>query len=465
MVPAMFSETRSDAQAPDLAGLPTPPVARGLPLLGETLGFLRAPDAFTAKHRARYGSIFAAELFGKPTVFMHGAAANHWIFAGEGKVLENQWLPATRKLLGQQSLSLISGSEHKQRRKLLAPYFKRTSMAGCVPGMLAVTQDHLRRWATDAELGPLTIVPRMRSLAFEIAANYVLGTVDDLGCGLDELARDFNTWTAGMFVPVPLAIPGSKFARALDARRRMFALLEDLVARRDASGVRGPEILSALLEVRDEDGRPLPRSTVVDELQLLLFAGHDTTVTGTTNLLYHLAREPEVRARAQAEQDAVPASERAAGPNLEQVRAMTYLDAVIKESMRLIPPIGGAFRVMLEDAEFGGFRIPKGWRIAVGPRSVHWEPEYFAEPERFDPERWLGPDERPPFSYIPFGGGPRVCVGQHFATLQMQLVTALLLRRFDWTLAANQDLSFTSLPMPLPRSGLLLELAARQARA
>ncbi|MFO7565614.1 MAG: cytochrome P450 [Enhygromyxa sp.] len=440
--------------------LPTPPGARGLPLLGETLEFIRSPNRFANARRDQYGPVFATHLFGKPTVFMYGAEANRWIYAGEGKYLENEWLPAIRKLLGATSLSLISGEEHKQRRKLLAPYFKRTSMGECIPGMLAVTQKHLRRWRTDAELGPLTIVPRMRSLAFEIAAVYVLGEVGDLGVGLDEFSREFNTWTAGMFAPVPVAIPGGKFARAMAARQRMFTLLDDLVMRRDASSRRGPDVLSALLEVRDEDGEVLPRDTIVDELQLLLFAGHDTTVTATTNAVYHLALHPEVAARARAEQDALGPQDRRF--TLEQIRSMTYLEAVITESMRVIPPIGGSFRVMIEDAEFGGFRIPRGWRVAIGPRSVHFDPELYPDPERFDPQRWLA-GERPPFTYIPFGGGPRTCLGMHFALLQMHIVLALLLREFVWELAADQDLSFTELPLPLPRSGLIVNLERRPA--
>jgi retinoid hydroxylase len=438
--------------------LAPPPGARGLPVLGETVEFLRGPNEFVEARRRAYGPIFHARLFGKPTVFMHGAEANRWIFAGEGKLLENEWPPTVRKLLGPTSLSLITGDEHKRRRKLLAPHFKRTSIGACLPGMLAVTRKHLRRWATDAELGPLTVVPRMRSLAFEIAAVTMLGEVGDLGVSLDEFSREFNTWTAGMFTALPLALPGSKFARAMAARQRMFTLLDDLVMRRDAGSRRGPDVLSTLLEVRDEAGEVLPRDTIVDELQLLLFAGHDTTVTASTNILYHLALHGEVADRAAAEQDAL-ADRRL---TVETLAAMPYLDAVIKESMRVIPPIGGSFRVMLADAEFGGFRIPKGWRIAVSPRSVHFEDVYYDDPRRFDPSRWLGAGELPPFAYIPFGGGPRICLGMHFAMLQMHVVLALLLREFRWQLVEGQDLRYTQVPLPLPRSGLLLEFSSRE---
>lgn len=441
--------------------LPAPPGSHGLPLLGETLEFLRSPHQFADTRIARFGKVYQSHILGKPTVFLIGAQANHWIFAGEGRYLENEWSPAVRKLLGASCLSLISGDAHKQRRKLLAPHFKRTSMAGAVAPMVAIAQAHLDRWARDAERGTLAVVPRMRAMVFEIAAVYLLGDTDDLGVGLEEFSRDFDTWVGGLFVAVPLALPFTRFGRAMQARRRLFGVLERLVAKREAEQRDDASVLSTLLRVRDEQGQPLPRATVVDEIQLLLFAGHDTTVTSTTNIIYHLAVHPDVQARARAEQDAMVDREY----TLESLRAMPWLEAVIKESMRLIPPIGGAFRVMTEDAEYGGFCIPKGHRIAIGPRAAHREAEHWPDPDRFDPERFIREaDDRPPFAWIPFGGGPRICLGQHFAMLEMHVVLAMLLRDFEWSLTPGQDQSFVLIPLPRQRSGTLIELKRRAPR-
>lgn len=438
--------------------LPSPPGTRGLPLLGETLEFLRSPAEFADKRLARHGKVYQSHLLGKPTIFLIGAEANHWIFAGEGRYLENEWSPAIRKLLGANSLSLISGEEHKQRRKLLAPHFRRTSMAGAVAPMVAIARAHIDRWAADATRGPVAIVPRMRALVFEIAAVYLLGDTADLGVGMEEFSRDFDTWVGGLFVAVPLALPRTRFGRAMAARRRLFGVLERLVACRDREQRDDASVLSTLLRVRDEHGLPLPRSTIVDEIQLLLFAGHDTTVTSTSNIMYHLAQHPEVQARARAEQDALTTREY----TLESLRAMPWLDAVIKESMRLIPPIGGAFRVLTQDAEFAGFHLAKGHRVAIGPRAAHREAEHWPEPERFDPDRFLREaDDRPPFAWIPFGGGPRVCLGQHFAMLEMQVVLAMLLREFTWTLTPGQDPTFETIPLPRQRSGTIVDLQRR----
>ncbi|KIG17740.1 cytochrome P450 [Enhygromyxa salina] len=434
--------------------LPTPPGKMGLPVVGETLEFLRSPGAFVDARRAKYGPVFFSRILGKPTVYLSGAEANHWVYAGEDKYLKNEWSPAIRELLGDDCLALISGDEHRGRRKLLAPHFRRVGMDASVPSILSVARKHLRRWDTDARLGPMAMVPRIRALAFEIAATYLVGEVGDLGVPLGEFSGDFKAFTAGMFTALAVELPGTKFARAMDARRRMATILDDLVMRRDAGSRRGADVLSTLLEVRDEAGEMLPRDTIVDELQLFLFAGHDTTVTAMSNVIYHLAMHPQVALKARAEQDQLQAG----SFTLESVRGMPYLSAVIKESMRMIPPIGAAFRVMTREGEFGGFRIPAGWRIAVCPRLVHSDPQYYPAPERFDPERWLVPAERPPFAYIPFGGGPRMCIGQHFAELEMHIVLAMILREFTWTLGPDQDLSFTEIPTPLPRGGLVLDL-------
>jgi cytochrome P450 len=442
------------------SSLPSPPGARGLPIIGDSFEFIRSPSAFVEGRRAKYGPIFFADMLGKKTVFTTGAEANAWIYAGEGKYLENEWSPAVLALLGKDCLSLINGERHKQRRKLLAPHFRRVGMEACIPGLQTVARKHLRRWQTDAELGPVAMVPRIRAAAFEIAANYLLGDIGELGVPLDEFSRDFELLVSGMFVPVALALPGTKFAAAKAARQRLMTALDDLVMRRDADSRRAPNVLSTLLDVQDEHGERLDRDTIVDELLLFLFAGHDTTVTSTSNVLYHLSQHPQVAARARAEQAALGD----ARFTLESIRAMTYLDAVIKESMRLIPPnslIMGSFRVMTRDAELEGYHIPAGWRIAVGPRSVHFDARYYPDPQRFDPDRWLAEDQRPPFSYIPFGGGPRACIGQHFAQLEMHVMLALLLRELEWTLVPGQDLSFTEIPTPLPRGGLICNLRRR----
>lgn len=427
--------------------------------MGETLEFIRDPRAFAERRKERYGSVFFSSILGMRLLSLTGPQANRWIFSGENRYLRNKWNYATRKMLGEQSLSLINGEAHRTRRRILAPHFKRTGLGPLVDPITEVTGEHLRRWA-DAG-GETVILRRIKHLAFEIAARYIFGDISRLD--LPRLSRHFDAWAGGLFVAIPLPLPGTTFGRAVRARRKLFATIADEVERRARSPERGPDVLSTLLDVRDDEGQPLPPSTIVDELTLLMFAGHDTTVTSTSNIMLHLAQHPEVLAKARAEQDA----RRDEPLTLERLRSTSYLGQVIRESMRVIPPIGGAFRELTQDVEYDGYRLPKGWIVSVNPAGSHFDEEIWTDPEVFDPERW-GPKraehQRHPLAFIPFGGGARVCLGQHFAMLEMEIVLTLLLRDYTWTLVPDQDLDFRFIPFPRPKSGIRVKMQRRSDR-
>ncbi len=424
--------------------------------MGETLEFLRNPRVFFERRKRRFGSIFTTRVLGMRLVSLMGAEANRWIFSNEGKVLRNHWTYTIGKLLGADSVSQLVGDAHRARRRILAPHFRRSGMGPQVESIVSVTSEHLRRWA--ALPGDAPAVGRLKPMAFEIAVRYIFG---DLGSfDLPRVGREFDQWVQGMFVALPIRLPVTTFGRAMEARDRMWAAIEAEVERRAASPTRGPDVLSTLLDVRDEQGQPLPRSTIVDEIQLMLFAGHDTTVTAMTNILLHLTHNPTALARARAEQDAASGA-----LDLESVRAMPYLEAVILESMRMIPPVVGTFREVVRDVDYDGFRLRKGWAVSVNPAGVHHDATLWTDPEHFDPERWLperAEQDGHPFAFIPFGGGPRRCLGEHFAMLEMQLVLALMLRGYEWSVSPGQDLRHRWLPFPRPRDGLRLRLRARR---
>lgn len=445
------AEPQSSARA-----CPFPPGGRGLPGLGETLEFLRGPRAFFERRKVRFGPVFTSRVLGMRLVSLAGLDANRWIFANEEKVLRNRWSYAIRKLLGADALSLLVGEAHRARRRVLAPHFRRAGLGPLVEPIAEVAREHLRAWAGAG--GETVAVERLKHLAFEIAARYIFGDIGHLD--LPRLSDDFDDWVQGMFVPVPVPLPGTSFGRAMAARKRLFAAIEAEVERRAGSSARGVDVLSTLLDVRDESERPLPRSTIVDEIQLLMFAGHDTTVTAMTNILLHLCQHPDVLAKARAEQDA----EDGAPLTLERLRAMPWLDAVISESMRVLPPVGGAFRELTQDVEYGGFRLAKGWTVSMSPGLAHGDESVWTEPERFDPARWMpgrAEQERHPFAWIPFGGGPRKCLGEHFAVLELQIVLALLLRGYAWELVAGQELEMLFFPFPRPKSGLRVRMTVR----
>ncbi len=438
----------------DISHLPLPPGSSGLPLLGETLAFIQNSRKFIEERRLLHGDVFRSHVLGDPIVFLLGPEANRWIFAGENKYLSNRWHRSARKLLGKQSVAMLNGGAHLERRRLLAPHFTYNAMRHFVPRIEALVQRHCEQWLSAPQ--PFKAADAVRALVFEVAIVLMMG---ESRVDAAYMSRLFKQWVAGLFAAVPLELPFTAFSRGVAAEKEMRAYLAPLVAEREKLTGQPPDTLGSLLSARDEQGRPLSRDAILDELQLLLFAGHDTTVTATTNLMMLLAQHPEVLQRCQREQQELAGQ----GPlTLESLRAMPYLHQVIQEVMRVIPPIGGAFRVTTQDVEYGGYRIPKGWQVSLSIRSAH-QGAPWTSPERFDPER-MGPErneQKPQGVYIPFGGGPRVCVGQHFAMVEMAVVTALLLRGYQWELVPGQDLSPIPFPIPLPRDGLLVRFSRR----
>jgi cytochrome P450 len=438
----------------DISHLPLPPGSSGLPLLGETLPFIQNTGRFLEERRRLHGDVFRSHVLGDPIVFLLGTEANRWIFAGENKYLRNRWHLSARKLLGDQSVSMLNGSAHLERRRLLAPHFTYAAMRHFVPRIEALVHQHCEQWLSAAQ--PFKAVEAVRALVFEVAIVLMLG---ESRVDAAYMSRLFKRWAAGLFSAVPLELPFTTFSRAVAAKKEMRAYLGPLVAEREKLTEQPPDTLGSLLSARDEEGRPLSREAVLDELGVLLFAGHDTTVTATSNLMLLLAQYPEVLERCRREQQELAGQ----GPlTLESLRAMTYLHQVIQEVMRFISPVGGAFRVTTQDVAYGGYRIPQGWQVSLNIRATHKSAPW-TSPERFDPER-MGPErceQKPQGAYIPFGGGPRVCVGQHFAMVEMATVAALLLRGYQWELVPGQDLTPIPFPIPLPRDGLLVRFSRR----
>lgn len=438
----------------DVAHLPLPPGRFGLPLLGETIEFVRSPAAFLAERQRRYGNVFRTHILGARTIFLIGAEANQWIFAGEDRYLQNRWSYGIRRLLGAHSVSMLNGESHRERRRLLAPHFSPAAARERASLIYELGERHLGAWA---ERGGVTVaLPVLRGLVFEIAVRILFS---DTAVDLGYLSSRFETWVNGFFslLPVGLAVlPLTPFGRALRAREELFAYLDALVEMRSRLREQPNDVLGSLLTCQDDAGRPLTREAIVHEIQLQLFAGHDTTLTALVNLMMLLALHPDVLHRARDEQRQ---PELLGERSFAALKKMPYTHQVLSEGLRLIPPVGGSFRVVTEDVSFQGYRLPRGWVVAISPRATHAGPPW-SRSERFDPGRWTpGQEEHKlqPGSFIPFGGGPRVCLGQHFAMVEMAIVMALLLRHYDWTLVPGQDLEITPLPFPRPRSGLRVQ--------
>ena len=433
-----------------ITSLPLPPGKLGFAIIGETISFLRDPD-FADKRQKQYGSIFKTHLFGRPTVIMMGAEANRFLFANENKYFIVAWPLSTRILLGQGSLSMQLGDIHKSRRKILSQAFQPRALARYATTMEDFTHRYLHKWE---QKSTLIWYPELRKYTFDIACKLLIGKQQATDTNLEEL---FEDWCNGLFT-IPLRLPGTKFNRACKSHQLLLTEIETLIRQRQQQNQSGEDALGLLLQAQDEEGNKLGIEELKDQILTLLFAGHETLTSAIASFCLQVGQRPDIIAKIRAEQQQFDPTQPI---TFEDLKSMTYLEQVMKEVLRFVPPVGGGFREVIQDCEYNGYSIPKGWSILYQIAKTHQDETVYFQPQEFDPERFSqarNEDKPKPFSWVPFGGGMRECIGKEFAKLEIKLFAALLVRNYDWQILPNQSLELITIPTPRPRDGLKVQL-------
>lgn len=423
--------------------IPVPPGNLGLPIVGETSSFLFDTE-FARKRHQKYGNIFKTNILGSPTIFVRGGEANHFILTNENKYFVNSLPPSAKTLLGSLSLSQQVGSEHQERRKLLYQAFQPRTLSGYVSVIEELTECYLHKWA---KLETLTWYPELRKYTFDVACKFLIGL--DFASET-QLGYLFEIWSKGLF-SIPLSLPWTKFNRALRSRQQLLNHLEAIIHQRQQQNLdKGEDALSILLQARDEEGNSLSLEEVKDQILMLLFAGHETLTSALASFCLLLAQHPEILRRCRIEQQKVEKTNELTSEALKQ---MTYLDQVLREVLRLVPPVGGGFRKIICTCSFNGYQFPEGWNVLYEILLTHQDSSIYAQPNQFNPERQTE-DISKPFNYVPFGGGVRECIGKEFARLEMKLFAAHLVRDYSWELLSFQNLEMILIPVPHPKDGL-----------
>ena len=406
--------------------------------LKETLDFFRDPQ-FAQKRFTAYGDVFETRLLNQRLVFIRGEQPIADLFA-QGDALEGWWPESVRQLLGSRSLANRSGDGHKARRRVVGQLFSAAALSRYTPSIAALVEE-LAEELIQAK-APVQLVPCMRRFAFAVIATTVLG-LD--ASDRQALFADFEIWTRALF-SIPVAIPGTPFAKAVEAKKRLLGRLKEVVAQTSATRG-GLDLLSGGL---DEAGIPLTDDDLVEQLLLLLFAGYETTASSLSCLMRALLLNPEV------EQWLLPELLDQSWPNLDG-RSCPRLDATVLEVMRLTPPVGGFFRRTKDTVQLGGVAIPpdRVIQVALSPDLGDGSSDL----TEIRPQRHL--DGSFNQTLLPFGGGGRVCLGKALAELEIRLMAVGLLQRVRLELAPDQDLTLQQIPSPSPRGGLLVTASAR----
>ena len=416
--------------------LPGKPLPRTGAVTGlkETISFLRDPS-FTQKRFEQYGDVFETRLLAQRIVFIRGEQAIGDLF-NQSESLEGWWPESVRQLLGSRSLANRSGADHKARRRVVGQLFSSAALERYTPSIEALIEEVASELLQTDTAIPLA--KRMRRFAFAVIASTVLG-LD--ASNRDALFDDFEIWTRALF-SIPVALPGSPFARALAARQRLLMRLKTVL--KSSSPKRGGlDLLSGGL---DEAGLPLDDDDLAEQLLLLLFAGYETTASSLSCLFRALLLNPELGPWLQ---DELQETRQPGAPT-------PRLDATVLEVMRLTPPVGGFFRRSLKPVQLAGVAVPEESVIQVVLTPSH--PADAIDLAAFRPQRHL--DGSFAQTLLPFGGGERVCLGKALAQLEIRLMAVGLLRRLKLQLLPDQDLSLQLIPSPTPRSGLMVTAQA-----
>src|SRR5262249_23331072 len=254
----------------------------------------------------------------------------------------------------------------------------------------------------------------------------------------------------GRIVNIPIWVPTPNNLRARKSLRKLDEIIYGFIRRRRQSKEDRGDLLSILLHARDEDdGKAMTDWQVRDEAMTLFLAGHETTALALGWTWFLLAPHPEAEARLVDELRTVLGGR---APTTADLPHLRYTEAIVSESLRILPPVYTIGREAIEDCEIGGFRVPRKTTILMSQWVVHRDPRWFTEPEKFQPERWLGDlqNRLPKFAYFPFGGGPRLCVGNTFALMETALVLATIAQRYRFTVLPGHPIepvaSFTLRP-------------------
>ena len=429
------------------------------------LGVLRARKnllrAFTEMHR-QWGNFVRFGVPYRRAYFINEPELIREVLVSSAPMFEkDRALKLTKIVLGE-GLLTNEGASHRRQRKLAAPAFHKQRIASYAETMLHLSGVTAARWEDgarvdmDQEMMKLTLAIVAKTL-FDADVN---DKADDIGHAMEVLMTNFPR-VANPFVRLTLMLPLKANKEIFDAKDRIDAVIYRLIGERRATGRDHGDLLSMLLAAQDEDdGTGMTDTQVRDEAITLFLAGHETTANVLAWAFYLLSQNPEAEARLHEEVDRAQFDGQ---PAMSLFMQLPYTRQVIAETMRLYPPAHTLARLLTKDMVLGGYALEKGATICFCPYIMHRDERYWPEPERFDPGRWTPEEEekRPKFTYFPFGGGPRTCIGEQFAWMEGVLALARLAKEWRATLVPGHPIDTYPLITLRPRHGIGMTLHRR----
>ncbi len=411
----------------------------------QPLAYVRSPYRFFRRIHERFGDPFFVKT-SAPTVVTANPETIRQIFTAPAETYHVRLPKSQQRVLGHHGLSGLDGEAHRRTRKLISPCFHGETLRH-LGGMIHQTAtEALEGWCDGDSWEALDV---MREIGLEVILKTIFGVerrerLEVFRMAVLDFAAAFGN--PAFLLSALLGIDRDDWPpnRRLDLAREKLAglIIENIEERRTDSGERA-DILSQLMAARFDDGSGFSDAALVDNLITNLIAGHETSALSLTWAFAWLGRHPEVAERLQQEIDALRRDD-----DIDAILSLPYLDAVIKECLRLYPAVPEVVRMLAKPLRLGEYEIPAGLNVAACTAVLHMNPELYPDPEHFRPERFLE-KHYSGFEFIPFGGGDRICIGNHFGVFEVKIVLATLLSRGRFILLDKE-------PVRVKRRGFLM---------
>jgi cytochrome P450 len=441
----------------------TPPGPKGKPIAGNLLEFRRDPTGFLLSVALEYGDVVHLK-FGPQHIYLinNPDYIRDVLVTNNRNFIKSRGLQMAKRFLGE-GLLTSEGDFHRRQRRLAQPAFHKqriNSYAHVMAEYAARTRD---RWHNGETLD---IHQEMMRVTLGIVGKTLFDAdveaeANEIGEALNSIMQLFDRIT----IPFPQlmnSLPLPSNFRFLKAHRRLDRTMYRIIGEHRAAGVDRGDLLSMLLLAQDEegDGGSMTDLQLRDEAMTIFLAGHETTANAMTWTWYLLSQNPEIEAKLHREIDEVLEGRL---PTADDVARLQYTEMVFAESMRMYPPAWAMGRQVLSDYEVGGYIAPAGSIVLMSPWVMHHNPRYYPDPLKFDPERWTpqNRDLRPKFSYFPFGGGPRVCIGEGFAWMEGVLLLAPIAQKWQMRLEVGHRVEMRPLITLRPKYGMRMTVANR----
>jgi cytochrome P450 len=434
-----------------------PPGPKGILILGNAIAFGRDTLGFLTECTRQFGDLVAFRIGAWPALLVNNPddieyvlVKNHYNFT------KNRFFWRHVRAIFGMGLLTAEGEDWQRQRRLIAPAFsgKRLTSYGAI--MVRHTEEFLKGWKVGERRD---VHAEMMALTLGIAAETLFGTlvkqdIADVDQWTNVLMAEISTrFRRPILIPDGIPIPGNlRYRRALG---RFDCLVARIVGERRQSGEDRGDLLSMLLLARYEDGEPMSEQQIRDEVITMLLAGHETTALTLSWAFYLLSRHSGIDFRLATELREVLGGRT---PTVDDLPRLRVCEHVINEAMRLYPPAWGVGREAVGDCEIGGYSVPAGTTIFIVPWVLHRDSRYFESPTEFRPERWAGglAKQLPRFAYMPFGGGPRICIGSRFAMMEAVLILATIAQRFGLEAQDEQPEPLASITLR-PKGGVWLK--------